>query len=249
MAEILIVDDERVVRKGLKALLAGEGFAVREARDGEEALSAIAEKRPDLVLLDVMMPKMNGFRACEEIRKIDALLPVVFLTAKAAEADQVRGMGLGADDYVSKDASDAVLFARLRRALERAEAYDAQSAVLALGHVRVNLDRASLVDGEKTVVLTSSEIGILRLLVSGRGRVFTKDEIIAALRGAGYACEDGLVYTHVYNLRRKLGSAAEYLVCDRALGYKLMCERPAGATIALRATTNLGRAANRAGAI
>ena len=218
MAEILIVDDERVVRKGLKALLAGEGFAVREARDGEEALSAIAAKRPDLVLLDVMMPKMNGFRACEEIRKIDALLPVVFLTAKAAE----RGMGLGADDYVSKDASDAVLFARLRRALERAEAYDRQGAVLALGRVRVNLDRASLVDGEKTVVLTSSEIGILRLLVSGRGRAFTKDEIIAALRGAGYACEDGLVYTHVYNLRRKLGSAADYLVCDRALGYKLL---------------------------
>ena len=82
MAEILVVDDERVIREGLKGLLSGEGFAVRTARDGEDALRKISERAPDLVLLDVMMPKMNGFRTCEEIRKTDAALPVIFLTAK-----------------------------------------------------------------------------------------------------------------------------------------------------------------------
>ena len=88
MAEILVVDDERVLRDGIKAVLSGEGFEVRTARDGEEALRKIAEKRPDLVLLDVMMPKMNGFRCCEKIRGTDRILPIIFLTAKDAEADQ-----------------------------------------------------------------------------------------------------------------------------------------------------------------
>ena len=90
MAEILIADDERLIREGMKALFVGEGFSVRTARDGEDALKKFAESRPDLVLLDVMMPKANGFRACEEIRRRDRLVPIVFLTAKDSEADQVR---------------------------------------------------------------------------------------------------------------------------------------------------------------
>lgn len=109
MSEILIVDDERLIREGLKMTLQGEGYEVRTARDGDEALNKIAERRPDLVLLDVMMPRMNGFRCCEEIRKTDPLLPVIFLTAKDSEADQVRGIGLGGDDYVSKATGDALL--------------------------------------------------------------------------------------------------------------------------------------------
>ena len=111
MAEILLADDERAVREGLKAMLVGEGFSVRTARDGADALAKFAEKRPDAVLLDVMMPKMNGFMACRQMRELDSLVPVVFLTAKDSEADQVRGMGLGADDFISKSAGDEVLLA------------------------------------------------------------------------------------------------------------------------------------------
>ena len=109
VAEILLVDDERTVREGLKRLLESEGFAVRTARDGVDALAKLSDKRPDAVLLDVMMPKLNGFALCTELRKTDALLPVVFLTAKDSEADEIRGMGLGADDYVSKSAGEEVL--------------------------------------------------------------------------------------------------------------------------------------------
>ena len=115
MAEILVVDDERTVRDGLKARLQGEGFAVRTARDGADALAKIAERRPDLVLLDVMMPRMNGFRVCEEVRRTDGALPIVFLTAGASDGDQVRAIGLGGDDYVSKSAPDAVLLVQTRQ--------------------------------------------------------------------------------------------------------------------------------------
>ena len=140
MAEILLADDERAVREGLKALLVGEGFSVRTARDGADAVAKFSEKRPDAVLLDVMMPKSNGFKACEEMRALDPLVPVVFLTAKDSEADQIRGMGLGADDFISKSAGEEVLLARLRRALARAEAFTAagrEARVIRLGRVSV----------------------------------------------------------------------------------------------------------------
>ena len=147
MAEILLADDERMMRDGLKALLAGEGFAVRTARDGADALVRFSEKRPDAVLLDVMMPKKNGFAVCEELRRLDPLVPVIFLTAKDAEVDQVRGIALGADDFVSKSAGEEVLLARLRRALERAEGMKARNLagrILRLGSVEVDLERRTV---------------------------------------------------------------------------------------------------------
>ena len=222
MAEILIVDDERVLREGMKTVLSGEGFAVRTARDGEDALRKISEREPDLVLLDVMMPRMNGFKTCEEIRRRSCTLPVIFLTAKDSETDQVRGIGLGADDYVSKDAGEAVLLVRIRRALERVESYDRQESVLHLGKVRVDLDRLTVEYGRREVRITRSEGDLLRILLSEPGRFFSKDEIVTDLRGRGYACADGLIYTHVYNLRTKLGPAADCIVSDRRSGYKLV---------------------------
>lgn len=228
MAEILIVDDERALRESLGMVLAGEGHAVRTAHDGEEALRLISEKRPDLVLLDVMMPKLNGFRTCEEIRKADGLLSVIFLTAKDSEADQVRGMGLGADDYVSKDASDAVLLARIGRALERSARIGATLAeggaeMIRLGAVTVDTKRLVVRESDQEIArLTPTEAGILKLLDSARGRPFSMDEIIAALRGEGFVCEDALIYMHVSNLRRKLGVAAAMVASARGVGYSLV---------------------------
>lgn len=226
MAEILIADDERLIRDGMKALFVGEGFSVRTARDGAEALEKFRAARPDLVVLDVMMPKANGFRACEEIRKLDPLVPVLFLTAKDAESDQVRGLGLGADDYVSKTAGDAVLLARIRRALERAAAVDGELAsprTLRLGSVTVDLDGLAVADGKgRACGLTKTEADILRLLATHPGELLTADALIEALRGRGFVCADGLLYSHIYNLRRKLGAAADLLVCERGAGYRLV---------------------------
>lgn len=227
MAEILVVDDERVLRDGIKAVLSGEGFEVRTARDGDEALRKIAEKRPDLVLLDVMMPKMNGFRCCERIRATDRILPVIFLTAKDAEADQVRGIGLGADDFVSKSASDAVLLARINRALERASAFGetakrVSGTTIALGGVSVDMKTFVVMEkGREIARLTKTEADILKLLGAHRGELLVQDDIITDLRGNGFACEDTMLYVHICNLRRKLGSAGDMVVNKRGVGYGL----------------------------
>jgi len=228
MAEILIVDDERVLREGLKADLLGEGYEVRTARDGEEALKKITERRPDLVLLDVMMPKMNGFRCCEEIRKTEALLPVIFLTAKDAEGDQIRARGLGADDFVSKSASDALLLACVRRALVRAQRMDKKGAedgnrCVRLGAVIADIPSLIIVkDGMEIARLTKTEADILVCLNARRGEIVLFDDLITDLRGNGFACEDSLLYSHISHLRAKLGKAGELIATTRGVGYCLL---------------------------
>ena len=225
VTEILIVDDERVLREAWKTVLLGEGYAVRTAKDGEDALAKIDEKRPDLVLLDVMMPKLNGFRCCEEIRRRDALLPIIFLTAKDSEADQVRGIGLGGDDYVSKEAGEALLLARIERALVRTREIGQRTAgdsIIRLGRVSVDLRTFSVSEGGREIAqLTKTEGGILKLLDSQRGEYFVADDIITELRGNGFACEDTMLYVHICNLRRKLGPASGLLATKHGVGYCL----------------------------
>ena len=227
MAEILIADDERVLREGLKAMLLGEGHAVRTARDGEDALRKISERAPDLVLLDVMMPKMNGFKTCEEIRKADRAVPVIFLTAKDSEADQVRGLGLGADDYVSKDAGETLLLARINRALARRAslseiATKSGTRLIRLGRIRVDM-KTLVVSGpnEEIARLTKTESDILRLLDSERGVFFSTEQIISALRGQGFSCTASMLYSHMSNLRHKLGASGALISFNRNAGYCL----------------------------
>ena len=187
MAEILIVDDEKALRDSLKIILLGEGFEVRMARDGDEALEKIAEKRPDLVLLDVMMTRMNGYKCCEKIRETDKLLPVIFLTAKDSETDQVRGISLGADDFVSKSASDSVLLARVNRALARSSAIgesvkSASAATIVLGTVSVDMKTLAVTEkGKEIARLTKTEADILKLLDAQRGELVIQDDIITCL--------------------------------------------------------------------
>lgn len=227
MAEILIVDDERVIREGLKTMLSGEGFAVRAAKNGEEALRMIAARRPDLVLLDVMMPKVNGFRCCEEIRKCDALLPIIFLTAKDSESDQVRGIGSGGDDYVSKAAGEALLLTCIRRAIARAENFGKAAPAtfgntLVLGNVIVDFQTSLVFENGKEISgLTRTESDILKFLAANRGALLGADDIITELRGNGFACEDSMLYAHISNMRKKLGSAASFVVTRRGYGYCL----------------------------
>lgn len=224
--DILIADDERVVREGLKELLAGEGFSVRTARDGREALAKFDEHHPDLVVLDVMMPKMNGFLACEEIRRRNRAVPIVFLTAKDTEADQVRGLGLGADDYIAKDAGEAVLLARIKRAVERMRVMGEtpEEEIVRIGAVTVDV-RTFTVSDDKGVRawLTQTETKLLKILLQAGGAGVGIDSLIDELRGNGFACEDAMLYTHVCRLRRKLGREGRRIVCRRGIGYCLVC--------------------------
>ena len=200
MAEILIVDDERMIRAGLAQLLSGAGFTVREARDGKSALAAVAERRPDLVLLDIMMPGMDGFEVCEKLLTADRDLPVVFLTAKDSESDQVRGLEVGADDFLSKTVGDEVLLARVRKALARATRLTATVA---------------------PSEMTKTEADIYRLLSSARGKWFSYREIFDSIRGEGYYGDEGAIRSHVSRLREKLPSG-EQIDSKRGRGYTLI---------------------------
>ena len=198
--EILVVDDELSIRRGLAAMLENAGYSVRTARDGIVAFGAIRSKRPNLMLLDVMMPLMDGFKVCEEIRKRDRDLPIVFLTAKDADEDQVRGLEVGADDFVSKSSDSSVLLVRIRKALERAE---------------------RLLGNAAPDNLTKTEADIFRLLASERGRYFTAMEIFTAIRGEGYAGDEGNMRSHVSRLRGKLPQGVTIDVM-RGRGYALV---------------------------
>jgi two-component system phosphate regulon response regulator PhoB len=223
-AEILIVDDERAIRAGLRALLKTEGFAVRTARNGDEALAAFAQRRPDCVLLDVMMPGLNGFAVCEQMRRSDALVPIVFLTAKEEETDQVRAFGLGADDYIFKTAGEAELLARLRRALERAATFRQAASgarTARLGVLTVEFDALTVTGGAEETRLTKTEADFLWLLATERGRLYTYGEILDVLRGGGVTTT-AVLQTHMSRLKRKLGRAGEMIFNERGLGYKLL---------------------------
>lgn len=226
-AEILLVEDERVVRRAFRALFEGEGFAVREAKDGEEGVRAFAARRPDLVVLDVMMPRMGGLPACEAIRARDPHVPILFLTGVPSETTQLRAYGVGADDYVEKDTNPDLIVAKVRAALRRGAlpapgAREEASGPFRLG--RVSVDRRLLevsAAGKPIGRLTKSEWDILQVLSARGGQTVSTDAIIAALRGAGFACEDTMVYVHVSNLRRKLGPESARLTNVRGAGYAL----------------------------
>jgi len=224
MQTVLVVDDERIMRTSLRGLLSAEGYAVQVATDGDDALSKIAAKRPDLVLLDVSMPRQNGFSVCETIRKRYADLPVIFLTASCSEIDEVRGLGLGADDWIRKDTERTVLLARIRRALARLEVMGASApARIRLGSVEIDFDLMELrSEGQVLDRITRTETDILRLLTSERDRHWSNVEIVEALRGKGFACEDSLVYTHLSRIRRKLGIEGRRIQCDRRSGYRIV---------------------------
>ena len=200
MDEVLIVDDERTIREGLKHLLTEAGYFVRMARDGKSALAALDKKRPDLVLLDVMMPGEDGFTVCERIRLDDRELPIVFLTAKDSDRDLVRGLAVGADDFVSKAEGDAVLLARIRKTLERAGRF---------GGTDVPDD------------LTKTEADIYRYLLANLGEWMSYREIFDAIRGAGYYGDESAIRSHISRLRSKLpkGYAIE---AKRGRGFALL---------------------------
>ncbi len=220
-ADILVVDDERAVRNGCRSLLENAGYTVRTARDGSEALRKFADRRPDLVLLDVMMPGMNGKFACAELRKADPLLPILLFTAMPSDVGAVDAFGFGADDYIDKAKSPEELLARISAALRRSAAMRGAKDVLVLGSVTVDLGRQTF-EGAASGELTRSEALILRLLASERGRAFSHEELLAAERGDGYSGDERAVHSAVRRLKAKLGPAGELIASVYGVGYRLI---------------------------
>lgn len=226
MADILVADDTRSIRTALTILLEEYGHTVRLASNGDEALSEYRKRRPDMLLLDIMMPKKNGYQVLAQIRRNDPLLPVIFLSAKGSSVDVALGLDLGSDDYIPKPFDNEVLLSRInavfRRTAVRSPAQDAsRESGFALGSFRVDSERYLLVDREgNEEPLSSREIGILRLLAAVPGKVVDRDRIFNEVWGHGYIGTTRTLDQYMTQLRRKLGSEGECLEAVRGAGYR-----------------------------
>ncbi|MBQ7252250.1 MAG: response regulator transcription factor [Kiritimatiellae bacterium] len=214
----------RHCRSALADAPESDGYEVVPAADGAEALARCAASRPDLVLLDIMMPKRSGYEVCTELRRTDPLLPILFLTAKATEADAVLGLGLGADDYIAKPFGLSELLARVRAALRRAGAArsgpSGGNAPFPFGPAAVDPARYVLRrPGAPDVPLTDRELGLLRLFAAHPGEVLSRDRLLDELWGVRYAGTTRTLDQHIAQLRRKLDPAASLLETVHGVGY------------------------------
>ena len=218
-AEILVVDDERAVRHGVAAILLDAGYVVREAKNGKEALRLFGESKPDLVLLDVMMPKMDGFSVCAAIREVDAAVPVLFLSALGDEESQLKGFGYGADDYIEKTLPAPLFLARVEAALRCSRAAD-PSGDFSFGEWRIRVAQRSMrrSTGE-TAELCDREIALLRLFAAHRGEALARNWIAVKLWGKNAAVSDNLLSVLVYGLRGKLAAEGREIRTVRGIGY------------------------------
>ena len=220
---IAVVEDDEDIRAVVAAGLTREGFRVRQFADGRGLLAELRRDRPDLVVLDVMLPDTDGFSICRGIRgeRDLAALPVIMLTARADEADRVLGLELGADDYVAKPFSPKELAARVRAVLRRAAAAPQSGRIEAGQGLAIDTDRREASIGGQPITLTQAEFGILQLLASRPGWVFSRERILDHLWGEEKTVTDRSVDAHIKHLRDKLGPAGSRIVNVRGVGYKL----------------------------
>ncbi|MEA3239750.1 MAG: response regulator transcription factor [Candidatus Bipolaricaulota bacterium] len=227
MKRILVVDDEEMIVRTVKAYLDQEGFKTYTAYDGEEALRAFNEKGPDLIVLDLMLPKMSGLEVTKKIRSTSPV-PIIMLTAKASEADRVVGLELGADDYVVKPFSPRELVARVRAVLRRIDGETGASERMVSGKMEIDLrSREVTVDG-KPIELTPTEFDLLSYLAHHPGQVFTRLQLLREVQGYTYDAFARTIDTHVKNLRHKIEEdpkAPKYILTVHGVGYRFTREK------------------------
>ena len=221
-ATVLVIDDEKDLIELVRYNLEKEGFEVLSARDGPSGLEIARRVKTDLVMLDLMMPGMDGLEICRELRS-DArtkALPLIMLTAKATEADRVVGLELGADDYVTKPFSPRELVARVKAVLRRASTQREPAAMVRCGELVIDINGHEVTYAGKSMPLTATEFRILQFLAERPNRVFTRDQIIDSALGRDTAIFDRTIDVHITALRRKLGAGGEHIETVRGFGYK-----------------------------
>ena len=217
--EVIFADDERHIRSSIGNLLIEAGYNVRIAKNGEEALAKYAQKRPDLMLLDVKMPKKDGYEVCREIRANDEKLPIIFLTACNSEADELKGLGVGADSYIFKTASNELLLARISAALRLSQA-KSDNATFDFNGVKVDPAAMQLkTRSGKIVDVREREIMILRFFAEHPNEVFNRDFLLTRFWGVNSDYTDNLLSVEMWKLRQLLGKAGDAIVAIRAVGY------------------------------
>lgn len=222
--QILIIEDEEDIRELVRYNLERENFAVIEAESGEAGLKSVAQKKPDLILLDLMLPGKDGLQICRELKRSEATrdIPVVMMTAKGEESDIVTGLELGAEDYVVKPFSPKVMVARVKAVLRRKVAVPASDTedVLNIKGIMIHPGRHEVTVGGKAVDLTASEFGILHFLARRPGWVFTRYQIVDAVHGDDYPVTERSVDVQIVGLRKKLKKAGDAIETVRGIGYR-----------------------------
>ena len=220
--KIMVVDDESRMRKLVRDFLVKQDFDVIEAEDGEDALNKFyAQKDIALIILDVMMPKINGWEVCREIRE-NSKVPIIMLTAKGEESDELQGFGMGADEYISKPFSPKILVARVEAILRRTSKKDEE--ILEVGGIKIErLGHQVLVD-EKEVELSYKEFELLTYFIENKGIALSREKILNHVWNYDYFGDARTIDTHVKKLRSKLGQKGEYIKTIWGMGYKFEVE-------------------------
>lgn len=219
---VLVVDDEPMVREVLVRYLSKEGFTVDEAEDGLGALASFRENKPDLVLLDLMLPKVDGYRVFQQFRE-QGRTPVIMLTARGEESDRIVGLELGADDYVTKPFSPREVVARVRAVMRRVEQAPASKSLLALGELEIDLDRRETRLRSQPIKLTRKEFDLLYHLASNPGVTFTRTQLLEDVWDFAWDGDSATVTVHIRRLREKIEddpSAPKRLVTVWGVGYR-----------------------------
>lgn len=218
---VLLVEDERRLREIVCDYFRNEGFEVIEAEDGKQALELFAEHNVDLIVLDIMLPEIDGWSVCRRVRK-ESAVPIIMLTARSDEDDTLLGFELGADEYVTKPFSPKILVARAKTLLKRADGAVGQveENMLSLAGIDVNrLSRTVTVEGEE-IILTHKEFELLVYLMENKGIVLSRQHLLDQLWGYDYFGDDRTVDTHIKKLRNKLGDKAKHIGTVIRVGYK-----------------------------
>ncbi len=221
MTRILVVEDEPTLAMGLENDLKLEGYDVEVAGDGESACQRAVAKPFDLILLDVMLPRKDGFEVCRELRRMGLRTPIIVLTAKAQESDKVLGLELGADDYLTKPFSPRELRARVKALLRRAAGELPE--IYRFGDVEMDFSRAELRRGGKPIEITPLEFKLLAALIRHRRRVVSREKLLDEVWGRGVFITDRVIDTHITNLRKKIEPEAaqpRYVISVRSIGYR-----------------------------
>lgn len=225
MYKILVVDDEAKIRDVIREYSEFNGFEVTEAEDGMSAVGLCKLNDYDIIIMDVMMPKLDGFSACKEIKKIKDI-PVIMLSARGEEYDKLFGFELGIDDYMVKPFSPKELMARVNVVLSRHNSKEAAHSkeVLEIGGLVIDIPgRSVTVDGEK-IVLTPKEYDLLFFLVENKNIALSRDKLLSDIWGYDFFGDDRTIDTHIKNLRNNLGPYRDYIVTLRGVGYKFEVE-------------------------
>jgi DNA-binding response OmpR family regulator len=222
---ILVVDDEPRYVRLMEANLISEGYDVMKGYDGQSAVEMVADNKPDLVLLDVMMPGLDGFGACERIREFSSI-PIIMVTAKGEEQDRVRGLDVGADDYIVKPFSATEVLARVRAVLRRAQVTDStyDQSQFSHGNLRIDLARAEVFKDDDMIFLSATEYRLLLQFVHNQGNILTSEDLLVNVWGPEYREDKEILWVSISRLRQKLEDDPrnpEHIVTRSGMGYTM----------------------------